>query len=70
MTDKELYESLTYENKNAYLEMSDAEKDEMYSLCDDYRAFLDTARQSANVSERRLKWRAQQGIRICLKRTV
>ncbi len=44
MTDKELYESLTYENKNAYLEMSDAEKDEMYSLCDDYRAFLDNGK--------------------------
>ena len=44
MTDKELYESLTYENKNAYLEMSEAEMDEMKSLCDDYRAFLNNGK--------------------------
>lgn len=41
MTDKELYESLSYDKKNAYLVMTDAEKKEMNALCDDYRVFLD-----------------------------
>ncbi len=41
MTDKELYQSLAYEHKNAYLQMNSTEKDEMNSLCDDYRSFLD-----------------------------
>ena len=44
MTDKELYDSLSYENENAYLKMSDSEKQEMTSLCDDYRAFLDSGK--------------------------
>lgn len=41
MTDKELYTSLIYEKKNAYTEMSDAERSEMAELCDEYRGFLD-----------------------------
>lgn len=44
MTDKELYESLTMERKNAYLIMSDDEKSEMKSLCDEYRKFLDSGK--------------------------
>ena len=41
MTDNELFKSLTYEKKSAYLEMTDEEKSEMAALCDDYRKFLD-----------------------------
>lgn len=41
MTDKELFESLSYDRKNAYLKMSDTEKREMNDLCDNYRDFLD-----------------------------
>lgn len=44
MTDKELYESLSYERKNAYLEMTDEEKNEMNQLCDSYRVFLDNGK--------------------------
>ncbi|MGN0162567.1 MAG: aminopeptidase [Candidatus Ornithomonoglobus sp.] len=44
MTDKELFDSLAYEHKNAYLEMSEAEKAEMYSFCDAYRVFLDNGK--------------------------
>lgn len=44
MSDKELFESLSYENKNAYLNMSDNEKDEMNALCDLYRNFLDAGK--------------------------
>ena len=41
MTDKELYESLSYERKNAYLKMTEAEKKEMWEMSDSYRTFLD-----------------------------
>ena len=44
MTDKELYEKLTYENKNAYLEMTEEQKKEMFAFCDEYRAFLDNGK--------------------------
>ena len=44
MTDKELYESLSYNKKNAYLAMTEKEKIEMNSLCDDYRSFLDAGK--------------------------
>ena len=44
MTDKELFDSLAYERKNAYLEMSAAEKAEMDSFCDEYRVFLDNGK--------------------------
>ncbi len=44
MTDKELYEKLTYERKNAYLEMNDTEKGDMFELCNGYRAFLDAGK--------------------------
>lgn len=41
MTDKELFESLSYERKNVYLELTDEERKEMYDMCDSYRTFLD-----------------------------
>ena len=41
MTDKELYESLSYERKNVYLKLTDKERSEMTELCDSYRVFLD-----------------------------
>lgn len=53
MEDKELYESLSYERKNAYLEMSEDDKKEMYALCDEYRKYLDngkTERECVKIS--------------------
>ncbi len=44
MSDKELFKSLTYERKNAYLKMTEDEKNEMYGMCDDYRIFLDNGK--------------------------
>lgn len=41
MTDKELYKSLSYERKNAYLEMDADEHSAMKELCCDYMKFLD-----------------------------
>lgn len=55
MTDKELYESLSYEKKNAYLAMSEAEYEEMNALSKDYMAFLDagkTERECAAEAEK------------------
>lgn len=53
MTDKELYESLSYERKNVYLKLTDKERSEMTELCDSYRVFLDrgkTERECVNES--------------------
>ncbi len=44
MTDKELFESLSYNKKNVYLSMTEDERTEMNSLCDDYRNFLDAGK--------------------------
>lgn len=44
MTDKELFNSLSYNRKNAYLSMTNDEKAEMNALCDDYRGFLDAGK--------------------------
>lgn len=40
MTDKELFEDLSYNRKNVYEEIGDNEKAEMTSLCEDYKSFL------------------------------
>lgn len=44
MTDKELYDSLTYTKKNAYLEMSSEEIEEMNELSAKYMNFLDNGK--------------------------
>lgn len=44
MTDKELFEKLSYERKNVYEVITEEEKSKMYSLCDEYRAFLDNGK--------------------------
>ncbi len=44
MTDKELFEQLSYERKNAYEVMTDAEKAKMNGLCNEYREFLDNGK--------------------------
>ena len=44
MTDKELYKSLSYEKKNAYLAMSEDELSKMRSLSSDYMKFLDNGK--------------------------
>lgn len=41
MTDKELFEDLSYQRKNVYEIMDDAAKAEMSTLCEDYKVFLD-----------------------------
>ena len=41
MTDKELFEELSYTKKNVYDVITDAEKAQMFEFCDEYRKFLD-----------------------------
>lgn len=55
MTEKELFEKLRYQPKNAYEEMSQEQIQEMLSMCDEYRAFLDcgkTERECVSEAER------------------
>ena len=55
MTDKELYERLSYKPKNAYYEMSDEEIKIMLEMCDEYRTYLDegkTERECVVISEK------------------
>ena len=55
MSDLELYESLSYSRKHVFDVISDAEKAEMFTLCDEYRAFLDegkTERECVCVAEK------------------
>jgi len=54
VTDKELYERLSYKSKNVYYELDDAQTKEMYRLCDEYRKYLDdgkTERECIKISE-------------------
>lgn len=44
MTDKELFEELSYSRKNVYEEISDEQAEEMKALCDEYREFLDNGK--------------------------
>lgn len=41
MSDKELYDELTYQRKNVYEIISEDEKREIFDFCDGYREFLD-----------------------------
>ena len=63
MTDKELYDGLTYENKNAYLEMTEEQKREMSAFCDDYRAFLDNGKTERECVREALKLAEAAGYR-------
>lgn len=54
MTDKELFEKLSYKQKNVYDTLSDTEIKEMLDLSEDYRSFLDngkTERECVKISE-------------------
>ncbi len=52
MTDKELFEELSYSRKNVYESISDNEKQEMLELCDEYREFLDAGKTERECVER------------------
>lgn len=52
MTDKELYEELSYNRKNVYENISEEEKKKMFELCDEYREFLDEGKTERECVEK------------------
>lgn len=63
MTDKELYENLSYERKNVYLKLTDEEKNEMNGLCDDYRVFLDGGKTERECTKETIKIAEEAGFK-------
>lgn len=51
MTDKELYEELSYKRKSVYEAITDDERARMNALCGDYREFLDAAKTERECVE-------------------
>lgn len=54
MTDKELFEKLSYKQKSVYENLTDNQAKEMFSLADEYRQYLDmgkTERECVKISE-------------------
>ena len=51
MTDKELFNELSYKRKNVYENLSEQEYKEMFELCDEY--FLMRERQNVNALKSR-----------------
>lgn len=41
MTDKEIYEDLSYTRKNVYEALDESARADMFAMCDDYKEFLD-----------------------------
>lgn len=54
MSDKELFEELSYSRKNVYKSISESEKKEMFALCDEYREFLDEGKTERECVEKAL----------------
>ncbi len=54
MSDKELFEELSYSRKNVYKRLSEPEKKEMFALCDEYREFLDEGKTERECVEKAL----------------
>ncbi|MCC8161263.1 MAG: aminopeptidase, partial [Oscillospiraceae bacterium] len=61
MSDKELFEKLSYSRKNVYESISDAKKEEMLSLCDEYREFLDEGKTERECVEKAIKMAKMHG---------
>ena len=55
MTDKELFNELSYKRKNVYENLSEQEYKEMFELCDEYREFLDEGKTERECVEKSIK---------------
>lgn len=51
MTDKELYNSLTYKTKCVYENITNEQKKEMFDLCDEYKTFLNNGKTERECVE-------------------
>ena len=63
MTEKELFKSLSYEKKNVYEAISDKEKAETLTLCDEYRVFLDEGKTERECVEKAVKMAEANGFK-------
>ena len=61
MTDKELFDELSYKRENAYEKMSDAEKKDMLGLCDEYREFLDEGKTERECVAKAIEMAEKEG---------
>lgn len=63
MTDKELFDELSYDRKNVYENITDEEKQAMFDLCDEYRVFLDEGKTERECVEKALEMAISNGFR-------
>ena len=63
MTDKELFDELSYDRKNVYENITDEEKQAMFDLCDEYRIFLDEGKTERECVEKALEMAISNGFR-------
>ena len=61
MTDKELFEELSYKRKNVYEEINDKQREEMFALCDEYRSFLDAGKTERECVSEAVKMAEKNG---------
>jgi len=55
MTNKELYEQLSYKPKNVYEAIDEEQKKEMFKLCDDYKTYLNDGKTERECVETSIK---------------
>lgn len=63
MTDKELFEELSYSRKNVYENLGEEENKKMQSLCDEYRKFLDKGKTERECVEQSIKMAEKEGFK-------
>lgn len=61
MTNKELFDELSYERKNVYEVINDSQKQEMFTLCDEYRIFLDEGKTERECVNKALEMAKKHG---------
>lgn len=63
LTDKELFEDLSYNRKNVYDVISDEEAKEMNVLCDEYRKFLDIGKTERECVKQSIRMAEENGFK-------
>lgn len=63
MTDKELFEDLSYKRTNVYEVITDEELSEMNGLCDEYRGFLDSGKTERECVELSIRLAEENGFK-------
>lgn len=63
MTEKELFEELSYDRKNVYENITEDERQEMFKLCEEYRSFLDNGKTERECVDTALNMAQKQGFK-------